>query len=183
MVNSQNGYPVLDGDTTGRHPRLRKWVMNLDRDSAFERHLMLRDGSCGFLLIHFALWFDDTIERLDSGVWDEWGWAPRPIRNSSTPSNHGSGTADDLNATRHPLGVPTRNTFTNKQIGLIHQRLRFYKGCIRWGGDYRNRPDAMHYEIDRGLAAVEKRAKELMKTARGQEILRDNPGAKAVILS
>lgn len=62
MANSQNGYPVLDSDTKGQPPRLRKWVMNLDRDSASERHLLLRDGSCGFLLIHFALWYDDEIE-------------------------------------------------------------------------------------------------------------------------
>ena len=95
-MQSQNGFPVLaTNHTTGPLPRLRKWVI-----PGANRHVYLRDGSVGFLLVHFALWFHETISRLDQGVWDEWGWAVRNVRGSSTViSNHASGTAVDLNAT------------------------------------------------------------------------------------
>jgi len=177
MVNSANGYPVLDSGTTGPLPRLRKWEI-----PQVKRHLLARDGSGGFLLIHLALWFSEEVEDLDNEkTWDDWGWAARPIRGSSTISNHASGTAIDLNATKHPMGVPTRNTFSRAEIIRIHNRLKMYTGCIRWGGDYSGRPDAMHWELDRPLRQVEKKARELCKTPRGRRILADNPGAKRVI--
>lgn len=41
-------------------------------------------------------------------------------------SNHASGTAIDLNATRHPLGTIAAHSFTKKQIAAIHARLKRY---------------------------------------------------------
>jgi hypothetical protein len=177
---SQNGYPVLDSGTTGPHPRLRKWVV-----PGTNRHLNLRDGSAGFLLIHLAVWFDQVVEPLDhEATWDDWGYAKRPVRGTTTVySNHSSGTAMDLNATRHPMGVATGRTFTPKQQTAIRKRLKFYDGCIAWGGDYKNRPDAMHFEIDKLMGPVEARARKLCDSPRGKKVLDVNPGARAVILS
>jgi len=175
MATSQNGFRVLD---QGANP-LRKFYI-----PGAERHLVLRDGSAGFLLIHNAVYIDRSVERLDLGVWDEWGHAVRPVRGQSSGfSNHASGTACDLNATRHPRTVATRKTWTDFQINRIHRRLKMYDGCLRWGGDYKNVPDAMHWEIDKPLAQCEKTARRLMRTKIGQEVLAANKGLRAVILS
>jgi hypothetical protein len=178
MANSSNGWLVLDSSTDGQPPRLRNWVL-----PGVNRKLKVRDGSAGFLLLHLALWYDEGLERLDVGTYDDWGWASRPIRGSTFISNHASGTAIDLNATQHPMGVATAKTFSRAEINAIHERLKLYDGCIRWGGDYVNRPDGMHYELNKGMASVEKKARALLNTPRGKRILNANPGAKALILS
>lgn len=143
--------------------------------------LRLRQGSKGFLLVHNAMWFDEEIERLDvDRIRDDWGYAPRP------PSNHGAGEATDLNATRHPFHVPTRRTFTDRQIASIRKHLQLYDGCVDWGGDWRD-PDGMHFEIAPGhdLADCERVARRLVASnaRRVQRILKANPGQKKVILS
>ena len=149
MPTCQNGWPVIaTSRTTGPLPRLRKWVV-----PGTGRTLSIRDGSAGFVLIHLALWFHENIERLGDGIWDEWGWAYRPVRGSSSGfSNHAGGVAVDLNATRHPLGQ--RGTFTKAQTTAIRAELGRYDGAIRWGGDYVNRPDEMDFEINAPLATV-----------------------------
>jgi hypothetical protein len=143
-----------------------------------KRHLRMAPGAAGFVLAHIALWFHEVIERLDLGEWDDWGWAWRPIRGTTdTLSNH-AGYAMDLNATRHPMGVDTDETFTRVQRDRIHARLKWLRGVVRWGGDYRNRPDAMHWEIVGSVLAVRAVAKMLRSTPRGKRILAANPGAK-----
>jgi hypothetical protein len=178
MATSENGYVVLDEDTTGPPPRLRSWVI-----PGVDRKLLLRDGSVGFLLVHLTMWFDRVIESVDSGGLDDWGYARRQISGSSEWSNHASGTAIDLNATQHPMGVSTAKTFSQLEITRIHKRLNFFRDCIGWGGDYRSRPDAMHFEIIASLGAVERRAKTLTGSGRGKQICNLNLGAKAFILS
>lgn len=184
MANSQNAWPVLNHDQT------YKWIIPVK--SGKSRHFVLQPGYAGFILAHLALWFHETIEKINEGIWDEWGWAPRPIRGSSIISNHASGTAIDINATKHPLGVA--NTFryfivtkvigakiTRKQYAEHVVRLKMakrYRGVVRWGGDYRYRKDAMHFEIDRvpSSGSVRRLAVALSKTRRGRRILRANPG-------
>jgi hypothetical protein len=161
MATSQNGWPVLSsGDT-------KKWTIP---DTG--RHLILAKGAAGFILVHFALWFHESVEELDDGQWDDWGWANRPIRGSTSTSNHASGTAMDLNATKHPLGV--QDTFTGEQERKIRKRLDLYDGCIRWGGDYQYRADEMHFEIDATKAAVVKVAERLRDSPRGVRVHREN---------
>lgn len=174
MATSQNGWPVFTSSSHG----LRAWVI-----PGTGRTITLRDGSAGFLLAHLALWFHDTIERIDGGVWDDWGYAYRTVRGQTTGfSNHASGTATDLNSTRHPLGK--RGTFKRWQVIKIHARLKLvYLGLIRWGGDYQYRADEMHWEINNDLAKVERRARKLSGTPRGKRILAANPGARRVIFS
>lgn len=185
MSDSINGWPVLDSSTTGPLPRLRKLIIPTPGAPA-ERHLYVRDGSAGFALGHLATWYHDEVERLDLGTWDDWGWAPRPVRGGSTPSNHASGTAIDLNATRHPQHTAPSRSFTARQIHDIRARLRFYGGRITWGGDWSPQwVDPMHFELTNGttLAQMEQLARRLMDTPRGHRLLEANPGLQAIIKS
>jgi len=102
------------------------------------------------LLIAFATDFHNQVEPIDEGQWDEWGYAYRDVRGATTLSNHASGTAIDLNATKHPLGA--ENTFTDEQTKTIRRLCRKYG--LRWGGDYRNRKDEMHFEVVMNAAQV-----------------------------
>lgn len=174
-----NGWAVLTSTTTGPLPRLRKWFV-----PGTDRHFLLRDGAAGFLLMHVLLFFHERVERLDLGIWDEWGYAVRPVRGQTTGySNHAGAVAADANATRHPIGVPVDQTFTATQQRKIRWRLRLYRGLIIWGGRW-SRPDGMHFELAAvELAAVERLARLLMRTPRGRRILNANPGAEKVIKS
>src|SRR5690348_7245452 len=140
MVSSQNGWSANQRSQTQAYT-----VGN-------GRKIQLRKGDAGFVLKHFADWFDQKIEDIDQGA-DDWGYAERNVRGSATEvSNHASGTAMDLNATKHPLGK--RGTFSKAKTSAIRQRLKLYDGVIRWGGDYRNRADEMHFELNADSAAV-----------------------------
>ncbi|MFM7856491.1 MAG: M15 family metallopeptidase, partial [Flammeovirgaceae bacterium] len=96
------------------------------------------------LLISFAKDFHNQVEPIDEGQQDDWGYAYREVRGSTLIlSNHASGTAIDLNATKHPLGAA--NTFSDEQSATIRRLCRKYG--LRWGGDYKSRKDEMHFEI------------------------------------
>ena len=176
MATSQNGWPVLSSG----HRLLRK----IEIPGAGGQHVITRQGSAGFLLGHVATYFDHEVERLDiDKVWDEWGHAVRPIRGQTSGySNHASGTAVDLNATRHPRGVSVHRGFTHRQIKAIENRLPMYRGCIVWGGKWRT-PDGMHFEIGENLATCERNARRLMRTKIGKAVLEANPGLRKEILS
>jgi hypothetical protein len=51
-------------------------------------------------------------------------------------------------------------------VAEIHRILAEVDGVVRWGGDYKNRADEMHFEIDAGQEEV----------ARVAERLRQPPG-------
>lgn len=184
------GGQVLDGRFDGPFPRLRKFVI-----PGADRTINLRDGSMGFILVHFALWWHEVVHALNAPgqVWDEWGWAPRLVRGSSSViSEHAGGRAADLDATLHPRGVSLR-TFKRWQVVKIHARLLFYRvwvgkklaRVLSWGGDYQHTVDGMHIEIAPGvsIAMAERLAAFLMRTPRGKRILAANPGLREVILS
>jgi hypothetical protein len=85
------------------------------------------------------------VEPIDGGTLDDWGYCFRNVRGTTDKlSNHASGTAIDLNATKHPLGHA--GTFTVMQTVLIQALCKKYG--IKWGGDYKGRKDEMHFEID-----------------------------------
>lgn len=187
VATSANGWPLLTSRTTGTLPRLRKWII-----PGTDRHLLIRDGSVGFLLVHFALWWHERFNPLTGGVWDEWGWAPpRPVRGQTTGfSNHCSGTAADLDATEYPRGIPVLSRISAVNVARIRARLLLYRTLtghpvLRWGGDYRNVPDGMHVEVNdaTAMSQCEEVARRLMRTPRGKRILAANPGAAEVILS
>jgi hypothetical protein len=173
---SSNGYDVLSDRLDGPFPRLRAFVI-----PGVARALQLRDGSAGFLLVHLATRFNERVERIDP-VPDDWGWSPRRIAGTNVWSNHASGTAEDLNSLKHPQGKEALETFSRAQVTEIHRLLDRYDGCIRWGGDYRSTPDAMHFELDRPLAEVIHKAQLLVPTVRGRAVCEANPGLKRLIM-
>jgi hypothetical protein len=106
-------------------------------------------------LLALAAEFHETIEPIDKGTLDDWGYAFRMIRGSTDSlSNHSSGTAIDINANLHPLG--RENTFSPENAAKCIALAKKY-GC-KWGGTYRNRKDEMHFEI----ALKRKQTKELI---------------------
>jgi hypothetical protein len=114
------------------------------------------------LLIGLAAEFHELIEPLDVGSLDDWGYCYRPIRGQTAKlSNHSSGTALDLNASRHPLSKV--GTFPSEKVPMIRALAKKW-GCI-WGGDYRSRKDEMHFEIAISAAKVE----ALIKKIQGDE--------------
>lgn len=94
----------------------------------------------------------EPIVRSDWHQMDDWGFNFRPTTNADSLSCHASGTAIDYNATRHPFDVPASRNFSATQIATIHEIIADLP--IVWGGDYRNTPDAMHFEIMGSRAAV-----------------------------
>ena len=96
------------------------------------------------LLINFAKEFNELIEPLEGGALDDWGYCYRMVRGTTDKlSNHSSGTALDLNATKHPLAKV--GTFEASKVPMIRALAKKYG--LTWGGDYKNRKDEMHFEI------------------------------------
>jgi hypothetical protein len=138
MPTSQNGYPANDITLT-----------SVRTIPGTQRKIRLRNGPAGDLLLWVLSQFDRLVEDIDGGELDDWGYAERPIRGSTTVlSNHASGTAADANATRHPLGTDPTENFSRGQIAAIRSIVAHTEGCVRWGGDYVGRKDPMHFEIN-----------------------------------
>lgn len=148
---SQNGYPAND----------RSFITTYEVTKT-GRRLALRSGPAGQLLAHWVRWFDENIRDIDPGILDDWGYAERAIRGGVELSNHASGTAADVDATRWPLGVQPEAYLTAAEIAKVRARLKAYEGCIRWGGDYTGRKDPMHFEIDRPEADCARVLKKLL---------------------
>ena len=110
------------------------------------------------ILVAFCQDFHGWVEPIDEGQLDDWGYAFRMTRGfDKILSNHASGTAIDLNATKHPLGKS--NTFTKQQSNTI--QLLIVKYGLSWGGNYKRRKDEMHFEIALDKAQVQTKIKEL----------------------
>ena len=98
----------------------------------------------GQLLAAFAAEFHEKVEAIDNGKLDDWGYCYRSIRNSaSSLSNHASGSAIDLNSSKHPLGK--EDTFNKAQQKIIQELIKKYG--LAWGGNYKKRKDDMHFEL------------------------------------
>lgn len=133
---SQNGWPAsTDRDAIG--------VKNYLIPGA-KRHISCAEAVAP-ILVEFAAWFHKFIEPIDTGTYDDWGYAkPVVIPGSSIISNHGSGTAEDINASRHRW-LARKSGFTPLQEIRIRWKCRALG--IRWGWDYKANKDPMHYEI------------------------------------
>ena len=95
------------------------------------------------LLINFAKEFNELIEPIEGGTFDDWGYAYRDVRGVvGKLSTHASGTAIDLNATKHPLGKA--GTFPAEKVPMIQALTKKYG--LNWGGNW-TRKDEMHWEI------------------------------------
>lgn len=135
LPKSQNGWPAspdpeLIGIDTFRIPGTLRTVRLAKKAAP--------------LLLAFAAEFHKKVEKIDKGIMDDWSYAYREIRGSTTTlSNHASGTALDLNATKHPLGV--NGTFTKEQRVILKHLTAKYG--LRAGEFYDGRVDGMHFEI------------------------------------
>src|ERR1043166_9354511 len=134
VATSQNGYPAND------RTLLAKYMVG-------DRKFSLRQGPAGWLLWHFLCWFDANIRDINTGVADDWSYAERLVRGGEDLSNHASGTAVDVDATKWPLGKEADTYLTDDEIRRVRTQLKVYEGCIRWGADYTGRKDPMHFEI------------------------------------
>lgn len=150
MATSQNGWTVI---TSGSSEKLTSIPKIIGR---------VKKGDVATVFTDLVEFFDKNIEDVDKGK-DEWGYAFRSIRGQSSGySNHASGTAIDLNATQHPMGA--RGTFSDAQEKKIRAMLKErYLGKIRWGGDYQNRADEMHFEVNCNAADLKKVVAHLEK--------------------
>ena len=113
------------------------------------------------LVINFAKEFNELIEPLEGGALDDWGYCYRDVRGvPGKLSNHSSGTAIDLNSTRHPLGKI--GTFESGKVPMIQALAKKYG--LTWGGDYKNRKDEMHFEVAIKPEKIEAFIKKLEQT-------------------
>ena len=155
MATSQNNYPANDRSIISRFTVPGTDVV-----------LALRRGPTSTVLLHVADQFNRRVEGISNarGHLDDWGYAERPIRGSTTTlSNHASGTAMDLNATRHPLGTDPAANFTSGQIRTCQAIEAECGGVVRWGGSYHGRKDGMHWEIVAHPAEVGRLAARLTR--------------------
>lgn len=143
MDHSQNGFPAS--------PHQAEIGVRPHTVPGTAVHLPIR-GDIAPLLLTMAKWFQDNVEALRPGECH--GFAFRKIAGSNTLSNHSSGTAIDLNAPSHPVGV--RGTVPDGLRGAISARAG--ELGLRWGGDFAGRVDEMHFEVnvphDRALEIV-----------------------------
>lgn len=152
MATSQNGWRVY---TRGDHNDLVPTPYLTGR---------VLKGNVETVLNYVAEQFHKRVEPIVKS--HSWGWAYRPVRGQTSGySNHASGTAQDINAPKHPIGK--RNTFTNKQVIAIRAILEEVGGVVRWGGDFKGRPDEMHYEINANESAVANVAARLRSNVGG----------------
>lgn len=86
----------------------------------------------------------EGLRRTEDGGYDVrllGGYNSRPIRGSTTtPSNHSWGLAVDINPDKNPM---TSRLITDMPKWMVDAWKDLGFG---WGGDWRSRPDAMHYE-------------------------------------
>ena len=136
MESSYNGYPASkDPDAI----KIKSYPVK-----GADRKLRCAE-SVGPLLAAFAAEFHELIEPIDEGIFDDWGYAYRMVRGDATKlSCHSSGTAIDLNATKHSLGKI--GTFPAEKVPMIRALAKKYG--LKWGGDYVNRKDEMHFEVE-----------------------------------
>jgi hypothetical protein len=136
MLKSYNGYPASKDP---EEIKIKSYPVK-----GTDRKLRCAE-SVGPLLAAFAAEFHELIEPIDEGTFDDWGYAFRMVRGSTDRlSCHSSGTAIDLNATKHPLGKA--GTFPAEKIPMLRALAKKYG--LKWGGDFKSRPDDMHFEVE-----------------------------------
>lgn len=147
-MESQNGYPVLDSLEDCKYYKITTTIK-----------VPLSPLDSGWVLANFLKRFNRKVEPLNRT--DTHGYNKRKISGSDEYSNHASGTAVDANATKHAYGRV--GTFADEQVEVLRELLEDYDEVIKWGGDYRNTKDEMHFEIDKDPAAVRLVARRLKK--------------------
>jgi hypothetical protein len=141
--------------------------------------LTLRKGDTSVILLYVAEMFHKTVEPLRQK--DCGGYNPRMVRGSvRVISNHGSGTAEDLNWQLHVRGK--HGTFSGAKVKAIRKILAFCEGAVRWGGDYKTSTvDEMHFEIVGSASLVARIADKIRAWRAGKTIAKVAAAAAAAV--
>lgn len=134
MPNSYNGWPVLTSDS----PLLTTI------EPVPGRKFRVRAGGVAVVLAEVIRRFHAEVEPIDQGILDDWSHNYRLVREGSSWSNHASGTAVDLNATRHPFRTSAAANFTPAQINAARRIVADMAPVVRWIEG----SDPMHWEIN-----------------------------------
>jgi hypothetical protein len=120
-------------------------------------HFWAANDDVAVIFTDFIQQYDKRIERVAGPVLDDWSYANRLIRDStSVVSNHGSATAIDINALQHPRKV--HNTYSKAERAELRDLVGEYHGVLRHGEFYTGTIDGMHCEIDAGPNEVKHEA-------------------------
>ena len=99
------------------------------------------DPNIQYLFRVLIIFLDGLGANLDAHA-DDWGYANRDVRGfPGRKSYHAWGLAFDADALENPLGL-RRTTFPVAKTRALCKRLG-----LRWGYDYTDRPDPMHFEF------------------------------------
>jgi hypothetical protein len=146
---------------------------------------VLDDDDVFTVLQYVAEQMHERVERIWAPGWhemDDWGFNYRETRGEDSMSCHASATAVDYNATRHPRLVPASSTFTYAQIAEI-RKIVAEAGVIRWGGEWENVPDAMHFEIMGNRAEVAAAAARIREMKEDEMKPEDFERIKEIVVS
>lgn len=158
MATSQNGWKAGNANELG--------IQTYDVPGPSTVKLALSPAAAPILLYMAEFW-DANVEDIDvtagHRVPDDWGFANRDIRGSSTDlSNHASGSAEDINATRYPRGTSNmtrkKKRIIRKELAKVNKISREVNkhDLLRWGGDYTRSPvDQMHIELADGTTRAD----------------------------
>ena len=138
MPNTYTGWPVIpSGDA-------RLTVI----EPVPGRRFTVLAGPVATVLDWLIRRFHAEVEPIDQGILDDYGYNYRKVRGSDSWSNHASGTAVDLNATKHPFKTRADQNFSPAQIAAVRQILADAtingQQVVRW----LDANDPMHFEIN-----------------------------------
>ncbi|MBK7721922.1 MAG: M15 family metallopeptidase [Austwickia sp.] len=101
-------------------------------------------------LLRKLLWLTEHVYGYRIDASQSWGYARRTVRGGVRISNHGRGLAIDLNAGANPMGADLRSDLPPRLIRIWEQH------GFDWGGYYRGRKDAMHFEFADHIDTVDR---------------------------
>lgn len=148
MPNSINGWTVIDSYSD---PRLATGKV-----PGANRKLVARKEALP-LFLALAADYHNWVAAIDKGTLDDWGYAYRPSRVNSNWSNHASGTAIDLNASKEG-SRNLRNRKWYSLAGRMNQvkRIKRIYPIVNWGGDWSDKYyDPMHWELKKGTSVAD----------------------------
>lgn len=120
-------------------------------------YIWLRRSAAPILLYVMDQW-NRTIEPIQGRILDEWGWNFRQTRGGGSLSNHASGTAVDINATRYPRGRANMSWTKILKVRALIRKVNRAAGktLLKWGGEWSGAyKDQMHVELAEGTNATD----------------------------
>jgi len=151
---SQNGWPAHPD------PEVVKLVrMTIPLRSGKSVTLPLR-AEIAPALVEMVRWWDANVEPVNPA--DTGSYNYRSIRGYTQLSNHASGTAVDINGSRHKFSA--RGTVSPAIAAAISAKAQSLG--LRWGGNYKNRADEMHFEVNTSPPAAAVAASEAVWQAK-----------------